>query len=155
LKIFKMVVLVLVVLFIGIQFIRPAETNPPIDPARTIEARAQVPPNVMDVLNRSCNDCHSNKTVWPWYAQFAPVSWLLVDDVNEGRRHLNLSDWAAYDSTRAPRKLAQMCEEVEHGDMPLWFYLPLHPKAKMTDQDKKTLCDWTKQQQTSPAATNK
>jgi hypothetical protein len=153
LKILKWAILVVAILFVISQFIRPAMTNPPVDETRTLSARLTVPQDVTNILERSCQDCHSNKTVWPWYSQVAPVSWLLVSDVNEGRRHLNFSDWASYDTTRAPRKLDQMCEQVDHGDMPLWFYLPLHPKSKLTDADKKTLCDWTKSaRQTMPAA---
>ena len=154
LKILKWIVIVVAVLFVAIQVIRPAKTNPPVDETRTIYARIQVPPEVAGIMERSCQDCHSSKTVWPWYSQVAPVSWLLTDDVNDGRRHLNLSDWAAYDSKRASKKLDEMCEQVDHGEMPLWFYVPLHPKSKLTENDKKILCDWTKQARQTTPSTN-
>ena len=155
-KILKWIIVVLAILFACIQLIRPAKTNPAIDESRTISARLNVPPDVTNILERSCQDCHSNKTVWPWYSQLAPVSWLLVSDVNEGRSHLNLSDWASYDATRAPRKLDQMCEQVDHSEMPLWFYVPLHPKSRLSDDDKKILCDWTKKvRETMPAPVSK
>ena len=152
-KTLKWIVIVIVILFAVIQIIRPARTNPPVDDTRTIFARLQVPTEVTGILQRSCQDCHSHKTVWPWYSQVAPVSWLLTSDVNDGRRHLNLSDWASYDSTRAAKKLDGMCDEVEQSDMPLWFYIPLHSNSKLSDNDKKVLCDWTKQQRQAISST--
>jgi hypothetical protein len=141
-KALKWVGIVLVGILLIIQVIRPARTNPPIDESRTIGAHMQIPPAVAAILERSCYDCHSYKTTWPWYSQVAPVSWYLVHDVNEGRSHLNLSDWASYDAKRAAKKLEEICEEVKRGDMPLTEYLPLHPTAKLSEADRKTLCDW-------------
>jgi cytochrome c551/c552 len=132
-----------VVIFIGIQFIRPALTNPPVDESQTIVARTQMTPEVSSILDRSCRDCHSNKTVWPWYTKLAPVSWWLADHVNEGRQDLNMSEWGKLPKDRQDRKLRQMCDEIQDGMMPLSSYLPMHPTAKLSDQDKKTLCDWT------------
>jgi hypothetical protein len=139
-------------LFVAAQAVRPAMKNPPVDESKTLRANSQLTPEVGAILERSCNDCHSNQTVWPWYSQLAPVSWLLTRDVNEGRRNLNLSEWGKYNQRQAARKLKEMCEQVEHDEMPLWFYLPLHPTAKLTDADRKTLCDWTKQESTRLSA---
>jgi cytochrome c551/c552 len=136
-------VIVLVVLFLVIQFIRPARTNPPVDESQTIFARTQMTPQVAAILERSCRDCHSNKTVWPWYTNVAPISWWLTNHVNEGRQNLNLSEWGTLDRDRQDRKLRQICDEVSDGVMPLSSYLPMHPQARLSDQDKKTLCDWT------------
>ena len=80
-------------LLLTIQFIRPAKTNPPIVRERTLEAAVAVPPEVEAILARSCNDCHSNGTEWPWYSNVAPVSFFVINHVNEGRRHLNFSEW--------------------------------------------------------------
>jgi cytochrome c551/c552 len=140
-KILKWLLISLAVAFVVIQFIRPARTNPPVDETATLSARLQVTPEVEAILNRSCIDCHSHKTVWPWYSNVAPVSWLLVRDVNEGRRHWNVSNWPT-DSRRSARRLDEMCEQVEHGEMPLSIYLTMHPTAKLSDADKKALCDW-------------
>jgi len=142
-KIVKWLLISLICLFILIQLKRPARTNPAVDESQTIEARAQMPPQAKDILDRSCRDCHSNKTEWPWYTNVAPVSWWITDHVNEGRQNLNLSEWGKLDKDRQDRKLRQICDEVEGGGMPLSSYLPMHPKAKLSDQDKKTLCDWT------------
>jgi len=87
--------------------------------AQTIEAHTQITPEAKDILSRSCNDCHSNKTVWPWYTNVAPISWWIVDHINEGRRNLNFSEWAKLDKNRQDRKLRQICDEVEDGAMPL------------------------------------
>src|SRR6476659_7483588 len=122
LRVLKWVIVALAVIFVGIQFIRPARTNPAIDPSQTVEAHVQVTPEVSSILARSCNDCHSNKTVWPWYTNVAPVSWWLTNHVNEGRHDMNLSEWGSYDKDKQSRRLRDMCEQVEDGDMPLSTY---------------------------------
>jgi cytochrome c551/c552 len=145
-KFLKWAAVALVVLFVVAQAIRPAMTNPPVDASKTLRANAQITPEAEAVLERSCRDCHSNETVWPWYSQVAPVSWLLTRDVNEGRHDLNFSEWGTYSQRKVANRLKGICDQVQRGDMPLWFYLPLHPSAKLTDADKKTLCDWSKQE---------
>ena len=142
-RILKWVVIVLVVAFIAIQLRRPVRSNPPVDESQTIFARSQMAPEAAAILNRSCVDCHSNKTVWPWYSHVAPVSWLLADDVSTGRQMMNLSEWGRLDPDRQGKKLRQMCDEVSDGVMPLWFYKPLHPASKLSPAEVKTLCDWT------------
>jgi cytochrome c551/c552 len=142
-RVLKIILIVAVVLFAGIQAIRPARTNPAVDESQTIFARTQMTPEVAAILNRSCNDCHSNKTVWPWYTNVAPVSWWLTSHVNEARQNLNYSEWGRLNTDRQDRKLRQICDEVEDGVMPLSSYLPMHPQARLSDADKKTLCDWT------------
>lgn len=136
----------LAILFIAAQAIRPSMTNPPVDEGRTLQAKAQIPPQVYGIMERSCNDCHSNKTSWPWYAQITPVSWYLAHHVDEGRRELNISDWARYDNRRATRKLGEICEQVKEGEMPLKTYLMIHPSAKLSDADRQALCDWANQE---------
>jgi cytochrome c551/c552 len=143
LRVLKWFVIAVAVIFVGIQFIRPARTNPVIDQPQTMEAHVQMSPEVSAILARSCNDCHSNKTVWPWYTNVAPVSWWLSNHVNEGRHELNMSEWGRLPRDRQERKLRQMCDEVTDGMMPLSSYLPMHPAARLSEQDKKTLCDWT------------
>jgi len=106
-----------------------------------------VPPEVDALLARSCNDCHTSETRWPWYSQVAPASWLVARDVNEARRKLSLSDWGRYDARRAGRKLGEMCDEVKEGGMPITPYLLLHPVARLSEADKNTLCEWTKAEQ--------
>lgn len=137
----KRILLALAVLLVVAQVIRPARTNPPLDPAKELRA----PEPVASILVRSCNDCHSNRTIWPWYSQVAPASWLLARDVREARRHLNFSEWTTQTPRREAHKYEEICEMVfESKEMPLWFYVPLHPSAKLSDADRKTLCDWAK-----------
>jgi hypothetical protein len=143
-KLIKRSVIVFVILLVGIQVIRPARTNPPVDPSRTIDARAQLPPDVGAILDMSCADCHSNETSWPWYSQIAPVSWYIWNDVRKGREAMNLSDWAQYDSRKASQKLVGMAKWVSEGEMPLWQYRMMHPTARLSPGDVKALVDWTK-----------
>ena len=142
-RIVKWIVIVFVILFVVAQAIRPAMINPVVDQSRTIEAHTQLPPDVATILERSCADCHTGATRWPWYSQISPVSWYLASDVNQGRRHLTLSDWASYDSKRALNKLDQICEQVQQGEMPTSPYLLIHTDARLSESDKKQLCDWT------------
>lgn len=142
-KVLKWVLIVLVVLFAAAQFYRPNLSAQPPDESKSMKANTQMPPEVASILERSCNDCHSSKTQWPWYAQVAPVSWYLKNHVDEGRRELSMSEWGTYPQKKAVRKLGAMCEQVEKGEMPLKSYLLLHPSAKLSDADRKTLCDWT------------
>ena len=148
----KRIVLAIAILFVAAQLIRPSMTNPPVDESRTLRARAQVPPEIHAILERSCNDCHSNKTAWPWYSQVAPVSWYLSRHVTEGRRELNISDWAAYDNRRATRKLDEICDQVKAGEMPIKSYLVLHPSASLSDADRQALCDWSEKERARMAA---
>lgn len=141
-KLLKWLVIVLACGFVILQFWRPARTNPVIDPAQSVEAHLQVTPQVASILDRSCNDCHSNKTSWPWYTNVSPVSHFVVDHVDDGRRHLNFSEWGKLKSNQKEKKLHEICEEVENGAMPLTTYTPLHPGSKLSPEDVKTLCDW-------------
>ena len=89
-----------------------------------------------DLVRRACFDCHSNQTLWPWYSHVAPVSWLVQRDVNGGRRHLNFTEW-----DKPQRHAKDIAEQVKQGDMPPWFYLPMHPAARLTDAEKQALID--------------
>jgi hypothetical protein len=93
-------------------------------------------PATRELIRRACFDCHSNQTMWPWYSNIAPVSWLTQRDVNEGRRNLNFTEWDL-----PQRHAKDVSEEVKKGDMPPWFYLPMHPAAKFTEAEKQTLID--------------
>jgi hypothetical protein len=145
-----------IVLFGAIQVVRPARTNPPIDPTREITARLSVDPAVSSIFDRSCNDCHSDRTVWPWYSNVAPVSWFVINHVNGGRRHMNFSNWAAIPPQRVARRLDDICKQVRSGGMPLKTYTPMHPLSKLTPADEDTICRWTdatRQNLSNPAKT--
>jgi hypothetical protein len=140
-KILKYGFVVLALLFVGIQFVQPERTNPPVDPASTFEAVAMPGPEVVSLVRRACYDCHSHNTVWPWYAYVAPVSWLVADDVRVARRKLNFSQWNLLGPEMSHTRLKEACQEVKDGGMPLWNYLLMHPEARLTAEDVKTLCD--------------
>ena len=142
-KALKWLLIVLVAVFVGLQFVRPARTNPAFDQAQTIHACLQMTPQVSAILDRSCQDCHSNTTRWPWYSNVVPASWFLVDHVNEGREHLNFSEWGKLDKRRADKRLEEMCEQVSEREMPMDSYTWIHRSAKLSDEDRKILCSWT------------
>jgi hypothetical protein len=142
-RIFRWVVIGLVCGLIVSQFHRPAKTNPAADASQSIESRLQVTPPVAAILGRSCNDCHSNKTRWPWYSNVAPVSWFVIGHVNEARQNMNFSEWGRYTQRDVDGLLKQICKEVKGGGMPLSSYTPLHPGSKLSTEDVKVLCDWT------------
>ena len=145
-KTLKWTGIILVVVLVVIQAIRPAKTNPPIDQSKTIENNTQMSPEVVAVLDRACADCHSSKTTWPWYSQIAPISWYLADHVKDGRKELSLSDWGTYETRRKSRKLDEIREQVESGTMPIKSYVLLHPNAKLSDADRRLLIDWANQE---------
>ncbi|HEU4886241.1 MAG TPA: heme-binding domain-containing protein [Thermoanaerobaculia bacterium] len=144
-KVLTGLLILLVVAFIGVQFVRPARTNPPVVESQTIFATGHVPPDVRAIIDRSCNDCHTNTVRWPWYSNVAPMSWLVVEDVDEGRKELNFSTWGKYKPRSQEHKLEEICEQVEKGEMPLKNYLYLHGDAKLSEADRQRLCEWTDQ----------
>ena len=133
-------ILWLVGILIVIQFIPVPKTNPVADSAAAFHSRRPAGDLAAAIFDRSCSDCHSNDTVWPWYSHVAPASWLLYRDVYGGRRHLNVSEFNTYDARQKQRRLEQVCEEVKQGDMPPWYYVPMHPDAKLRQGDLETLC---------------
>lgn len=144
-KVGRWLLLICVVAFVVVQFIRPAKTNPAIDQSLALESHLQVEPQVAAIFDRSCADCHSNKTRWPWYSNVAPVSWFVIDHVNEGRGNLNFSEWGTYDAEQQRDLLRDICGEVKRGTMPLSSYTPLHPGSKLSGEDVTAICEWTSQ----------
>ena len=142
-KILKILASLLFLAFIVIQFIRPDFTNPPIVQGQTLEEVTQVPENVQALLKKSCNDCHSNTTNYPWYSYIQPSASFLENHITVGRNKVNFSVWKTYDAKKQRRKLAEVCEEVQGKEMPLPSYLWIHWDAKLSDADIKTICDWT------------
>jgi heme-binding protein len=120
------------------QGIRFARTNPP------VTGEIGAPADIAPVLRRACYDCHSNETVWPWYSQIAPFSWLLQRDVEEGRRRLNFSEWDEYasDPGTASVKLTEIATSVALGGMAPWYYRMLHPAARLSAVQRELLRQW-------------
>ncbi len=121
----------------AIQLVPVKRTNPVTRPDLEIQA------SVSDVLARSCFDCHSHHTSWPWYGRIAPVSWLLSHDVQEGRGKLNFSLWQQYSRETQQRLSADAVAEIDQGEMPLAMYLRLHPDARVSRPDRDRLAAWS------------
>ena len=132
--------LVLGVLLLVSQFV-PADTaNPPV--SKDLGA----PPEVDAVLRRCCYDCHSNETVWPWYAKVSPAKFLLASHVSDGREHVNFSEWDSYSEAERKHILHECEEEIEQEKMPEGAYLLLHGDAKVTPDELKVLSVWFESQ---------
>lgn len=141
-KILKIAAIVIVAALIVVQFIRPDFTNPPVNEAETLEASVQVPENIRAIMKRSCSDCHTNTTDYPWYSQISPVSWWLKNHIDEGRRELNFSVWATYQPKRKAKKLEEVCEQINEKEMPLPSYTWVHRDAILSAEETKVLCEW-------------
>lgn len=136
----------LLVTAVGVQFKRPNRTNPPVAEAYTLEANVTVPSEVAAIFERACNDCHSNKTRWPWYSEVAPVSWFVTDHVTHGRKHLNFSEWThptPHSEAKTPdEQLERIRKQVSSGHMPISSYTLIHRDAVLTSDDIRTICEW-------------
>ena len=104
---------------------------------------AQVHPQVLATLERACGDCHSEDTRYPWYSYIAPVSWLVANDVTQGREHLNLSRWSEYSLSRRERCLSEIANQVKDGEMPLPLYTLIHRDARLSNADVDAIFQWT------------
>lgn len=126
--------------FLAAQFFQPARTNPPADPGASFAAVVKPPAHTAAVIGRSCADCHSNQTRWPWYSRVSPVSWMVARDVKQGRARLNFSEWNLYGPEMSKLRIGAMCRAAAQGDMPPKFYTPVHPEARLTEPDVAALC---------------
>jgi hypothetical protein len=131
---------VIALLFVVIQFVRPARTNPVHDPAHALPVLRPIPSHAAQVLDRACRDCHSNDTRWPWYSHVAPVSWFVIDHVNHGRSHFNYSEWNRYEPAEAARLLKNACDLAREQAMPLTSYTWIHRRARLSRADVEAIC---------------
>lgn len=143
-KIIKIALIVVAAAFLVGQFIRPDFSNPPVVASETLSASTDVPPDVQAVLSRSCSDCHSNETRYPWYSKVTPFNWFLADHIENGRKEMNLSVWNTYTPKKKMKKLEEVCEQVEQAEMPLPSYLWIHREAVLAEGDAALLCTWAK-----------
>ena len=105
---------------------------------------AQIDPQTLAIIQRACQDCHSQRTEWPWYGHIAPVSWLLARDVQQARLHVNLSQWQDYSTDDRRRLLSEIGSAVRNHRMPLQRYALLHPEARLTDMERQQIYRWTR-----------
>jgi hypothetical protein len=140
----KIILLILVVIFIAIQFFRIDTTNPKADPLKDFFTISNPPEDIKGIFKNSCYDCHSDQTEYPWYSNIAPVSWLLKSHIDEGRENLNFSEWGDY-STDEQNEILDICKEkIKADEMPLSAYTLMHSNAKLDEKKKTLLFDWIK-----------
>jgi hypothetical protein len=123
----------------GMQFVSTA-TTPKISADPGVHMAQVIDPQVGRILDRSCQDCHSSHTTWPWYSHVAPVSWIVAKHVSEGREMLNFSAWA--DKPHSADERMVICDAVSDHRMPLPSYTLIHRNAKLSKRDVKLICDW-------------
>lgn len=138
----KKILVGVVALLVAAQFVRPAKNLSVAAGPNDIAVKHPVPPKVRALLQRACYDCHSNNTQYPWYAEVQPCGWWLSWHVNDGKRHLDFSEFGGYTAKRAGKKLEQIADEVEQHGMPLRSYTWLHPGARLTPEEIRLLTDW-------------
>jgi len=138
----KKVLFGLLAVFVIMQFFRIDKSNPPVDTTLDLVTAVHVPSEIKQILGTSCFDCHSNKTVYPWYSNIAPVSWWVKKHINEARDELNFSEWGSYSLRRKDHKLEELVEMVEEDEMPLPSYLIVHRDASLTTEQKAQLINW-------------
>jgi len=132
----KVIFVLLIIVFIGIQFVETERTNP------AVTAEIQAPNEITSILRNSCYDCHSNQTEWPLYSRIAPVSWFIINDVDSGREHLNFSDWGKYADALKEKKLKEIWEQINEDRMPPKAYTFLHPGSEIELNEKNTIKKW-------------
>lgn len=128
---------IIILVLVGIQFIRP-DKNQSDNQINKIEVSTEI----NQILAASCYDCHSNKTNYPWYNSIAPVSWFLANHVNEGKEHLNFSEWKNYNTKQKNHILEEIKEVLEEHEMPLKSYLLIHEEAKLTSNNVEKILKW-------------
>lgn len=144
----RKILLFLLVLLIILQVFRPRLTNTAtVASATNINNSFTVPADIDQVLKTSCYDCHSNKTNYPWYAAIQPVGWWLQDHIDEGRKELNFDEFGSYSLRRKFKKLEEISEQVDEGEMPLSSYTIIHTNSKLTPEQKRQVVAWSDQLQ--------
>ncbi len=138
----KQILLVLLILFVAIQFMRPARNQSGQALQAAFSNTYTIPDNVHALFKNACFDCHTNNTFYPWYSNIQPVGWLLAKDINDGKAKLNFDEFGSMSSRRRISKLVGIQNRIEDGTMPLPVYQSMHPGARLTEEDRRVLIDW-------------
>lgn len=141
-KVLKILGIILLVVFVGVQFIPTNRNQTEEIPPTDLMLVKKVPREVESILMVSCYDCHSNNTQYPWYQRVQPVSWYLDGHIEEGKEELNFSEFGSYSDRMQKSKLRSIISQVEDGEMPLPSYTLLHSEAKLTAEEKDILEKW-------------
>ncbi len=141
-KILKIIALILLIAFIGIQFIPIERNHSEILPEADFILVNNTPENIGNLLKVSCYDCHSNNTKYPWYNKIQPIAWFLEDHIIEGKKELNFSEWDEYSNRRKNSKLKSIISQIRDDEMPLFSYTLIHGDAKFSESEKKLVMDY-------------
>ena len=139
----KRILLTILIVFILIQFIRPARNQSGQVLTTDITKAVNVPDKVLDVFKNSCYDCHSNDTRYPWYVNIEPMGWFMARHIKNGKANLNFSEFGTYSKRKQANKLRAIAKSVNDGSMPLSSYTIMHTDAKLSEEDKKLITEWT------------
>ena len=142
-KIINYTFISLLVILVGIQFIRPERNIGEADGPNDITHYVPVPADVKGILQRSCYDCHSNHTNYPWYVNINPIALFMGGHIKEGKRDLNFSDLSVMGERRLTHKLSSIADQVGNHHMPIGSYTLIHTNAKLNDTEIKIIKDWT------------
>ena len=148
-RIVKIIALVLLVAFVGIQFVPTERNQNKSVPATDFMLVNDIPKNIENKLKTSCYDCHSNNTQYPWYNKIQPAAWFLEDHITEGKSELNFSEWDLLSNRRKASKLRSIIKQIESGEMPLNSYTLIHKDAEFSEEDKITIIQWMTQLKTN------
>lgn len=148
-RIVKIIALVLLVAFVGIQFVPTERNQNKSVPATDFMLVNDIPKNIENKLKTSCYDCHSNNTQYPWYNKIQPAAWFLEDHITEGKSELNFSEWDLLSNRRKASKLRSIIKQIESGEMPLNSYTLIHKDVEFSEEDKITIIQWMTQLKTN------
>lgn len=139
----KKIALGILALIVIIQFIRPEKNNSQ-DEVFALSNKYTIPGEVQVIFSKACNDCHTNNTTYPWYSNIQPVAWWLDEHIKDGKKHLNFSSFTNLPLAVQYHKFEEIVEEVEEKGMPIGDYtmLGMHPEAKLSEEERKTIIQW-------------
>lgn len=139
----KKIILLLLVVFAFMQFFRPEKNIAANDLTDSNILQMYAPSDSVNmILDKACNDCHTNNTDYPWYAEVQPFAWILNNHIQDGKKHLNFSEFGNYSLRKQYHKMEEVIEEVKEGKMPLDSYTWMHADAKLTNNEKLLLSNW-------------
>jgi thiamine pyrophosphate-dependent acetolactate synthase large subunit-like protein len=141
-KIVKKILVFLLIVLIIMQFFRPSKNVSAQTSSNDITLLHPIPGDVKSILSKACNDCHTNNTKYPWYAQIQPMAWWLEDHILEGKKELNFSEFALYRLRKQYKKMEEVVEQVEDNLMPLEEYAYVHGDSKLTADEKAKVIGW-------------
>lgn len=144
-KTVKIILLILLVTFVGIQFIPTERNQTDIVPVTDFMLVNNVPNNIKNKLQVSCYDCHSNNTKYPWYNKIQPVAWFLEEHIKDGKKELNFNEWESLSNRRKASKLRSIIKQIESGEMPLNSYTLIHKDAKFSSEETNEIINFIAQ----------